>query len=107
MMDVRAWEGGSKLSVATLSLSRNVDGQLFTCLSIDPMAELDAPGIQRVRINVDTPDDSAVSLRAILGLLRQIQPRLIERGKLVAVFEDVAEGKIVFLPNPPHHDDVG
>jgi hypothetical protein len=65
------------------------------------------PDRESVRVDVCAFNDVALSFNFLLGFLRTLLPLFPSGKELVAVFEDRAAGRIIFLPNPGNAGGAG
>jgi hypothetical protein len=95
-------------SVASVGMPvlRDPIGEPEVCAGIDPVAMMRAPIGEILKVDLDAFNDRPEFLVMILGILRRFGEISPSRGKVIGVFEERAEGVVIFLPAPRDANDV-
>ena len=88
----------------SLYLDGDFSGKSFAGLGVDPISLASAPFRECARVDINTFDGLAFSLKFLLGLLQRFDELVPGSRQVIGVFEDGEEGFIIFLPAPRKTD---
>jgi hypothetical protein len=92
-------------AVAGVSPCGDLKGEHSPCVGIDPVSLHLTPIRERVRIDIDTLDDTPLCLLKFLGFLCNLNELFPDARQIVGVYEDRNEGVVIFLPTPRDPDN--